>query len=197
MIYLVFLSYLVVLFGFALWTRGGTGSLSGYFLADKTLPPWVVAFSTNATGESGWLILGLTGMAYTVGAQAFWVVAGEVVGVSMAWVLVARRVHDLGTSSGAITVPDLLSAPFVDPAHLIRKISVLIILVMVGAYVSAQMVATGKAFSSFADMNYTVAVIFGASIIMAYTFVGGFKAVAYTDLVQGLLMLGGLLLVPA
>jgi sodium/proline symporter len=196
-IYLVFSSYLIVLFGFALWTRGGTGSLSGYFLADKSLPPWVVAFSTNATGESGWLILGLTGMAYTVGAQAFWVVAGEVVGISLAWVLVARRVHNLGTDCGAITVPDLLSAPFVDPTHLIRKISVLIILVMVGAYVSAQMVATGKAFSSFADMNYTLAVIFGASIIMAYTFVGGFKAVAYTDLVQGLLMLGGLLLVPA
>lgn len=196
-IYLVLLSYLIVLFGFAFWTRGGTSSLSGYFLADKTLPPWVVAFSTNATGESGWLLLGLTGMAYTVGVQAFWVVAGEVAGITMVWLLVARRIKNLGDNSGAITVPDLLSAPFVDPTHLIRKISVLIILVMVGAYVSAQMVATGKAFGSFAGMNYTVAVIFGASIIMAYTFVGGFKAVAYTDLVQGILMLGGLLLVPA
>ena len=83
---LVFCCYLVILFSLAFWTRKGTQSLSGYFLADKKLPPWVVAFSTNATGESGWLLLGLTGMGYAVGVQAFWVVAGEVIG-SLQWTL--------------------------------------------------------------------------------------------------------------
>ncbi|MCZ6501805.1 MAG: sodium/proline symporter [Gammaproteobacteria bacterium] len=194
---LVFFCYLIVLFSVAFWTRYETRSLSGYFLADKKLPPWVVAFSTNATGESGWLLLGLTGMGYSAGVQAFWVVAGEVVGISLVWVFLARRVKRLGDESGSITVPDLLSATFTDPHNLIRKISVVIILAMVGAYVSAQMVATGKAFSTFTGMNYSLAVVFGATIIIAYTFIGGFKAVAYTDLVQGVLMLCGLILVPS
>ena len=193
---LVFFCYLIVLFSLAFWTRNETLSLSGYFLADKKLPPWVVAFSTNATGESGWLLLGLTGMGYSVGVQAFWVVAGEVFGISLAWKFLARRVKRLGDESGSITVPDLLSASFDDPHQLIRKISVMIILVMVSVYVSAQMVATGKAFSSFTGMDYSLAVVFGAAVIIAYTFIGGFKAVAYTDLVQGVLMLGGLILVP-
>ncbi len=194
---LVFLGYLIVLFALAIWSRGETHNLSGYFLAGKKLPPWVVAFSTNATGESGWLLLGLTGMAYTVGVQAFWVVAGEVTGIGLTWLFVARRIKHLGDVSGSITLPDLLSAPFSDPRNIIRKISAVIILLMVGAYVSAQMVATGKAFTTFTGMDYTVAVIFGGSVIIAYTFIGGFKAVAYTDLVQGLLMLGGLVLVPS
>ncbi len=194
---LVFFCYLVVLFSLAIWTRKGTQSLSGYFLADKKLPPSVVAFSTNATGESGWLLLGLTGMGYAVGVQAFWVVAGEVIGISLVWLLLARRIKHLGDESDSITVPDLLSAKFVDPQNLIRKVSVLVILVMVGTYVSAQMVATGKAFSTFTGMDYSLAVVFGATIIIAYTLIGGFKAVAFTDLVQGILMLGGLILVPA
>ena len=193
---LVFLAYLVVLFGLALWTRGETHSLSGYFLANKKLPPWVVAFSTNATGESGWLLLGLTGMAYSVGVQAFWVIAGEVLGIAVTWIFLARRIKHLGDVSGSITVPDLISAPFEDPTHLLRKISVAIILLMVGAYVSAQMVATGKAFNTFTGMDYNLAVVFGAGIIITYTLIGGYKAVAYTDLVQGILMLLGLILVP-
>ena len=193
---LVFVCYLLVLFGLAFWARKETQSLSGYFLADKKLPPWVVAFSTNATGESGWLLLGLTGMGYSIGVQAFWVVAGEVIGITLAWKFLARRIKRMGDESGSITVPDLLSAAFEDPHNLIRKVSVMIILVMVGAYVSAQMVATGKAFSTFTGVDYSLAVVFGAAIIIAYTFIGGFKAVAFTDLVQGVLMLGGLILVP-
>ena len=135
---LVFFCYLVVLFSLAIWTRKGTQSLSGYFLADKKLPPSVVAFSTNATGESGWLLLGLTGMGYAVGVQAFWVVAGEVIGISLVWLLLARRIKHLGDESDSITVPDLLSAKFVDPQNLIRKVSVLVILVMAAMKVILQ-----------------------------------------------------------
>jgi sodium/proline symporter len=83
--------YLIILVGLALWSRRESHTLSGYFIAGKKLPPWVVAFSTNATGESGWLLLGLTGMGYAAGAQAFWVVAGEVVGIALAWLLMSLR----------------------------------------------------------------------------------------------------------
>ena len=193
---LVFLVYLAVLVGLALWSRSETHSVSGYFIAGKKLPPWVVAFSTNATGESGWLLLGLTGMGYAAGAQAFWVVAGEVIGIALAWLLMARRIKRLSDESDSITVPDVLAARFSDKAHVLRKISLLIILVMVGAYVAAQMVATGKAFDGFTDLNYTTGLLVGAAVIIGYTLVGGYKAVAWTDLVQGVLMLLGLIIVP-
>jgi sodium/proline symporter len=192
----VFGVYLLILFGLAIWSRKETTSLSGYFLAGKKLPPWVVAFSTNATGESGWLLLGLTGMGYAVGAQAFWVVAGEMIGISCAWLLISRKLKRKADQCDAITVPDVLADHFNDSRHVLRGISVLIIVIMVGAYVAAQMVATGKAFSGFTDMTYTTSVVFGASIIIAYTLVGGYKAVAYTDLLQGVLMLLGLIIVP-
>src|SRR5690606_299691 len=162
----------------------------------KNLPPWVVAFSTNATGESGWLLLGLTGMGYAVGAQALWVVAGEVIGIALAWLLLSRRLKRLSDETDSITVPDVLAARFNDTRHILRSISVLIILVMVGAYVAAQMVATGKAFDGFTGLNYMQGVLLGAGVIIAYTLVGGYKAVAWTDLFQGLLMLFGLILLP-
>lgn len=192
----VFLVYLAVLAGLALWSRQETHTLSGYFIAGKKLPPWVVAFSTNATGESGWLLLGLTGMGYAAGAQAFWVVAGEVVGIGLSWLLLSRRIKRMSDQSDSITVPDLLAVRFGDNRHILRRISVLIILVMVGAYVAAQMVATGKAFDGFTGLSYPAGVLVGASVIILYTLVGGYKAVAWTDLVQGILMLMGLIVVP-
>ncbi|HLF31119.1 MAG TPA: sodium/proline symporter [Xanthomonadales bacterium] len=193
---MVFVVYLLILAAVALWSSRETHSMSGYFIAGKKLPPWVVAFSTNATGESGWLLLGLTGMGYAVGAQAFWVVAGEVIGISLAWLLVSRRLKRLSDQTESITVPDVLAARFNDSRHILRSISVLIILSMVGAYVAAQMVATGKAFAGFTDLGYAEGVLLGSSVIIAYTLFGGYKAVAWTDLVQGLLMLGGLIVLP-
>lgn len=193
---IVFIVYLAILAAVALWSRSETRSMSGYFIAGKKLPPWVVAFSTNATGESGWLLLGLTGMGYAVGAQAFWVVAGEVVGIALAWLLLARRIKRMSDESEALTVPDMLAARFGDRTHILRKVSVLIILVMVGAYVAAQMVATGKAFDGFTDLDYSAGVLLGAIVIILYTLVGGYKAVAWTDLIQGILMLLGLIVVP-
>ena len=192
----VFVGYLLLLAGLALWSRRDSRSMSGYFIAGKSLPPWVVAFSTNATGESGWLLLGLTGMGYAVGAQALWVVAGEVIGISLAWLLLSRRLKRIADRADAITVPDVLAARFGDRRHALRRLSVLIILIMVGAYVAAQMVATGKAFDGFTGLDYSTGVVVGATIIIAYTLVGGYKAVAWTDLVQGVLMLLGLIVLP-
>ena len=194
---LVLLAYLLVLIALAVWSRSETHSLEGYFLAGKKLPFWVVAFSANATGESGWLLLGLTGMGYAVGAQAYWVVVGEIIGLTASWGLISRKLKKLGDETESITLPDVLSAKFDDKLHLIRGIAVAIILIMVTTYVTAQMVASGKALSSFVGWDYRTGVVIGAVIIIGYTFVGGYKAVSYTDVVQGVLMLLGLILVPA
>ena len=193
---IVFFSYLAVLAGLAIWSSQESQSLKGYFLAGKKLPFWVVAFSTNATGESGWLLLGLTGMGYAIGAQAFWVVVGEVIGIGLSWTLISRRLKKLSDDSDAITVPDILEARFNDHRHILRWISVIVILIMVTAYVTAQMAATGKAFVGFIEVDYATAVVLGGIVIIAYTIIGGYKAVSYTDVVQGVLMLGGLIVVP-
>lgn len=193
----VLIVYLGVLVALAIWSRRETHTLAGFYLADKKLPFWVVAFSTNATGESGWLLLGLSGMGYAVGTQAYWVVVGEIVGISLSWGLISRRLKRLGDETDSITVPDVLAAKFADRWHLIRGAAVLIIVVMVTTYVTAQMVSSGKALSSFLDMKYETGVVVGAVFIIGYTFVGGYKAVSYTDVVQGVLMLLGLIAVPA
>ncbi len=192
----VAVAYLGLLAAFAVWSRRETHTLEGYYLAGKKLPFWVVAFSTNATGESGWLLLGLTGMGYAVGAKAYWVVVGEVTGVALAWLFVSRRIKRISDETDSITVSDVLAARFKDKWHLIRGIAVFIILSMVTVYIAAQMIATGKAVSSFTEFGYDTGIYVGAAIIIAYTFVGGYKAVSYTDVMQGVLMLVGLILVP-
>ena len=192
----VLIAYLGLLAAFAIWSRRETKTLSGFYLAGKKLPYWVVAFSTNATGESGWLLLGLTGMGYAVGAQAYWVVVGEIVGIALAWGFVSRRLKRLSDATDSITVPDVLAARIDDTWHVVRIIAVVIILSMVTLYITAQMVASGKAFSSFIGMDYKTGVVLGSIIIIGYTFVGGYKAVSYTDVLQGVLMLAGLIVVP-
>jgi sodium/proline symporter len=192
----VLVVYLGLLAAFAIWSRRETSTLTGFYLAGKKLPFWVVAFSTNATGESGWLLLGLTGMGYAVGARAYWVVVGEIVGIALSWWVMSRRLKRLADSSHSITVPDVLASKFDDKWHLIRGIAVFVILSMVTVYIAAQMIATGKAVDSFTEYSYDTGIYVGAAIIIAYTFIGGYKAVSYTDVLQGVLMLLGLIAVP-
>lgn len=192
----VFAVYLLMTVLIAAWCSRESGSVGGYFIAGKRLPHWVVAVSFNATGESGWLILGLTGMGYAVGLHAFWVMLGEVTGVAASWWLVARRLKRATDEYGSITIPDYLESRFSDTRQVLRLISAIIIVVMVATYIGAQLVATGKAFSEFMSMSYGAGVIVGAAITLAYTSVGGYKAVSYTDVFQGLWMLAGLVLLP-
>lgn len=188
--------YLAVLAGIAWWARRESRSLAGFYVAGKKLPSWVIAFSANATGESGWLLLGLTGMGWLIGFHALWVVLGEVIGVALAWTVVARPFKEFADRCDAITVPDYLAARFQDSAHVLRITSAAIVFAMVLAYAAAQLTASGKAFSSFLGTSYEGGVVAGAAIVLLYTSVGGFKAVAYSDVVQGVLMFLCLLVLP-
>ena len=102
----VLIVYGVILFGIGLWGRRESRDVTGYFVAGKKLPSWVIAFSSNTTGESAWLLLGLTGMGYAVGIHALWVVMGEVLGVALGWVLVAPRFKEYTDRYDSVTVPD-------------------------------------------------------------------------------------------
>lgn len=192
----VLVVYLILLFGIAIWSRSAGGSLEGYYLAGRRLPFWVAGFSANATGESSWLLLGLSGMGYLLGVHAVWIVIGETIGVWLGWRLVARRLKVATDSYKSITVPDFLEEALKDTAQWLRIGGVIIILAMVAAYVSAQMMATGKIFSSFLPMEYSTGVLLGGVITLAYTAYGGFKAVAYSDVLQGILMLLALVSLP-
>jgi len=192
----VLVGYLLVLLAIGVWGSRTSHDLEGYYLAEKRLPGWVIAFSSNATGESAWLLLGLTGMGYAVGVHAFWVILGEVLGVAAAWVFVARPFKEYSDRYDAITVPDYLTDRFRDTRHVFRIVGAVIVLSMVTAYTAAQLTASGKAFDSFLGTGYTAGVWIGLGIVLFYTTVGGFKAVAYSDFLQGVLMLGCLVTLP-
>jgi sodium/proline symporter len=192
----VLVVYLLVLLIIGIWASRESKSMAGYYVAGKKLPSWVIAFSSNSTGESAWLLLGLTGMGYLVGIHALWIVLGEVLGVTLGWVFVALPFKEFTDRYDSITVPDYLEARFRDSRHVIRLVSVVIIFSMVMAYTAAQLTASGKAFSSFLGTSYAVGVLIGTAVILYYTTVGGFKAVAYNDLLNGVLMFLGLLVLP-
>ena len=193
----VLVVYLIILLAIGAWGSRASKSVAGYYLAEKKLPSWVIAFSTNATGESAWLLLGLTGMGYMVGIHAVWVILGEVLGVALAWVVVALPFKEYTDRYDSITVPDYLESRFRDTHHIIRLLSFVIILTMVTAYTAAQLTALGKGFSFFPlGLTYNQGVLIGAAVVFFYTTVGGFKAVAYSDLLQGVLMFAGLLVLP-
>ena len=192
----VLVFYFAVLIGIGWWASRDSGSVAGFYVAGKKLPSWVIAFSSNTTGESGWLLLGLTGMGYLVGFHALWIVLGEVIGVALAWSMVARPFKEFTDRYDAITVPDYLADRFADKAHTIRIVSAVIIFSMVAAYTAAQLTASGKAFSSFLGTSYEGGVLIGAGVILLYTSIGGFKAVAYSDVLQGVLMFLCLLVLP-
>ncbi|HUH13299.1 MAG TPA: sodium/solute symporter [Longimicrobiales bacterium] len=192
----ILVAYLLILLAIGVWGGRESGDVKGYYVAGKNLPSWVIAFSSNSTGESAWLLLGLTGMGYMVGIHAFWVVFGEVLGVTLAWVFVARPFKAYTDRFDSVTVPDFLEDRFRDGTHVLRLVSAFIILSMTAAYTAAQLTASGKAFNAFLGTSYGAGVLIGAAIILFYTTVGGFKAVAYSDLLQGLLMFACLLLLP-
>ena len=167
-----------------------------YFAAGKKLNFWAVAFSARATGESGWLLLGLTGMGAAMGVQAFWVVLGEVLGVGAAWVLLARRFKRLTDRYDSITVPDYLESRFRDKGHAIRMVAAFTLTVFVAIYVSAQIHATGKAFHTFLEWNYYSGAAVGLAVVMVYIVSGGFLAVVWSDVFQGAMMFVGLVTLP-
>lgn len=201
MVYITVGIYFAVLLWLGIVASRRVRTLSDYYLGGKKLGYWVAAFSARATGESAWLYLGLTGLGAAIGLSALWVVVGEVVGVSIAWFFMATPFKTATDRAGAITVPDYLVSRFGSDSapqmtRWLRVVAAGALTIFVTIYVSAQIDATGQAFVNFLDWNYFVGALVGFGIVAAYTFSGGFLAVAWSDLFQGLLMLVGLVLLP-
>lgn len=190
---LLYLGVLVALGGVA---SRRMGDVRDYFAAGKRLGFWSAAFSARATGESAWLLLGLTGMGAAVGLKALWVVVGEVLGVAGAWLLMSRPFKRRTDEYDAITVPDYLAGRFGDQGRRLRIVAAGGLIVFVTIYVSAQIDATGKAFEDFLGWNYFVGAAVGFAVVLAYIVAGGFLAVVWSDVFQGTLMVLGLVALP-
>jgi sodium/proline symporter len=158
---------------------------------------WVTALSAQASDMSGWLLMGLPGAIYLGGMGKTWIAIGLFAGTVLNWKLVAARLRIYTQKTDTITLPCFFEQRFADPTGLLRVVSAIIILVFFTIYASSGLVATGKLFESTFDVPYKAAVIIGGAIIIAYTFLGGFLAVCWTDLFQGMLMVLALLIVPA
>lgn len=170
--------------------------MSDFYVGGKNMGFWAVAFSARATGESGWLLIGLTGMGAIAGFSGYWVVLGEFLGVFISWFFMAKRFKRRSDSFGSITIPDYLQSHFKSTTHTLRILSATVLSVFVIIYVSSQIDATGIAFESMLDINYYTGALIGFLIVLVYIFVGGFVAVVWSDLFQGLLMFIGLVLLP-
>lgn len=199
--YLVILAYFAVLLAIGAVASRRVRNLGDYYVGGKRMGYWVVAFSARATGESAWLYLGLTGLGAFVGARALWVVVGEVVGVALAWFLMAGPFKDATDRYGSITIPDYFASRFSRSdderaARRLRLFAAAALALFVTIYVSAQIDATGKAFASFLGWDYYAGAGIGFGIVVVYTLSGGFVAVAWSDLFQGILMALGLTLLP-
>ena len=200
-----FIIYLLIILVVGLLTVRLNRSLPDYLLAGRRLGPWVVAFSERASAESGWMILGLTGLAYASGLAdpsgsrlepALWTAIGGVTGVIAAWFLVARRLREESQRLGALTIPRFFELRFRGDDAAMRFVASGIIAFCFAFYIAAQFDAAGKSLEQTFGWTHLVGVGLAAVIIVAYTVMGGFFAVAWTDFFQGWIMLTTLVLLP-
>lgn len=194
--YIVLAIYFGILFLIGILSSKKIESASDFFVGGKKLGYWVVAFSARATGESGWLLLGLTGMGALLGLKSLWVVAGEVIGVSLCWFLMAKPFKNQSDAFQSLTIPDYLVSRFKSKNHTLRIVAATVLTVFITIYISAQIDATGAAFETFFGINYFVGALLGFGIVVFYILFGGFVAVAWSDLFQGIMMLLGLVALP-
>ena len=174
-----------------------TGNLADYILGGRKLGSWVTALSAGASDMSGWLLLGLPGYAYAAGFEAGWIALGLLVGTYFNWRIMAKRLRCYTeVAANSLTIPDFLEQRFRDSRHLLRVIAAFFILLFFLFYTSSGLVAGAKLFNAVFNWPYQWAIVVGATAILVYTFIGGFLAVSWTDLFQGLLMALALVVVP-
>lgn len=166
-------------------------SSDNYFIGGRKLGPWVAAMSAEASDMSGWLLMGLPGMAYWCGlSDAFWTAVGLAAGTYINWLVVAKRLRRYSTLAGnAITIPEFISNRYKENKKVILTIASVFILVFFAVYAGSCFVTFGKLFSALFGLQYQIVMIAGAVIVILYTFLGGFLAESVSDFLQGIVMI--------
>jgi len=191
-----FIGYLIIVLTVGVITVRMTRNMDDFALGGNRLGPWVIAFSERASGESAWLLIGLPGAAMISGLLELWTVVGCITGIIISWIIIARPLRIATGKYKALTLPELLVRKTRDDSGWIRFISSLIIIFFFTFYVAAQFSGAGKVLNVSFGMTELQGMILGAVIIVFYTMLGGFLAVAWTDLVQGIIMIGTLVILP-
>lgn len=186
----------VVVIGF-IYAKKSNQSTENYFLGGRRLGPWLTALSAEASDMSGWLLMGLPGIAYFTGASdAMWTAIGLAIGTYLNWLFVAKRLRKYSeVANNSITLPDFFSNRFHDKKNILMTIAALIILLFFSIYVGSCFVTCGKLFATLFGLDYSTMMILGALIVFLYTFVGGYLSVCTTDLIQGSIMICALVVV--
>ena len=196
----VFIAYFVILFFVAIifFFNGSNRDQKDFFLGGRQMGPWVTAMSAQASDMSAWLLMGLPGSILAFGFGQIWIGIGLMLGTAANWIFCARRLRRFSKASGdSITVPQYLTNRFATDHKALQVICALIFLVAFTIYVSSAFVAGTSVFTMlFSGISERTAMIIFALIIIGYTFLGGFKAVCWTDFFQGILMLVALLAIP-
>ncbi|MDF1545186.1 MAG: sodium/proline symporter [bacterium] len=167
-----------------------------FVLANRELGSWASALSASASAESGWVMLGLVGMAFSSGLSAIWIAPGIGLGYLFNWFVIADRLRAESGDLGAATLPQYFYRKFGSNSKLLIWIPAVIIAAAMLGYVAAQMNAAGKAFEASFDLPYTWGVLAGALIVLAYTITGGFRAICWTDIIQASFMVVALIGMP-
>ena len=192
-----FLGYLVVVVAIGLASaRFSSAGIGEFFLGGRRMNRFVVALSAVVSGRSAWLLLGVTGMAYSRGASAVWAVAGYIVVELLLFLYYAPRLRRFSEAHDCLTLPDFFAARFGERRGGLRLLLVAVILIFMVSYVAAQFVAGGKAFGAGFGIDPDTGVLVTAAIVLLYTVLGGFLAVSVTDLMQALFMIVALVVLP-
>ncbi|WP_419720204.1 sodium:solute symporter family transporter, partial [Oceanobacillus massiliensis] len=179
---ITFIVYLIAMLAIGVIMYYRTNNLSDYVLGGRSLGPGVAALSAGASDMSGWLLLGLPGAIYATGMSEAWMAVGLAIGAYLNWQFVAKRLRVYTeVSNNSITIPDFLENRFRDKSHILRVLSALVILLFFTFYTSSGMVAGAKLFEASFGLSYQTALWIGAIVVVGYTLLGGFLAVAWTD----------------
>ena len=195
-ILIAMIAYMLVVVGIGLFfAKRAQANSENYFLGGRSLGPWVAAMSAEASDMSGWLLMGLPGLAYWSGiADSLWTAIGLGVGTYLNWLLVAKRLRQYSTVAGnSITVPDFLSNRYHESKKVILGIAAIFILIFFTVYAGSCFVTCGKLFSTLFDADYHLMMIIGAVFVLVYTFIGGFLAESASDFMQAIVMIFALL----
>lgn len=186
----------VVVIGF-LFARRANKNSEEFFLGGRKLGPWVTAMSAEASDMSGWLLMGLPGVAYWCGiADAMWTAIGLAIGTYVNWLIVSKRLRRYSErAGGAITLPEFFSNRFKEKNKVVMTISSMFILIFFTVYAASCFVTCGKLFSKLFDLPYIPMMIVGAVFVLLYTVVGGFLAESASDFMQAIVMIVALTVV--
>lgn len=181
--------YLVAMLAIGIVCSKRNNTVDDFYLGGRKLGPVVTAMSAEASDMSSWLLMGLPGVAYLTGvADAGWTAIGLAVGTYFNWLIVARRLRNYSAHIGAITIPDFFTNRYKEQKHILTAMAALIIIIFFVPYTASGFAACGKLFATIFGVDYHVAMIISAIVIVGYTATGGFTAASTTDLVQSVIM---------